>query len=415
VFQDRDDWIVFAPVSGYIFRTDQTTAERFGHFIDEGRPEHARQEQPEPEDSRFAPTDVTAYISNGCPQACHYCYGKPLHSNAARIDEGFFKAGVDLAAANAAEKSSILHVTFHGAGEPTLHWQLFQDCVTAARATAERHGVPSTLSLSTGGQLSPDQVAWTARNLDEISISLDGPRAIQNRQRPRKDGKNSLEQPLALARAVLADGKTPFVKVTVTNKSVDEMATMIKFFAQELGRVCVVFDMMFDVPWRSSDEFSPPHWAQFVDEFGRALDCGEKLGVEVQHAQVSVSAACAAEDSGPRQHFALVAPDVVAAFHDVFAELGETPVLGTYGGYCRETGSIWFDHQKRVSMESTPLEFACQACPCVHACHGTGAAKARIDITEPGKDDTCRMKVGVLKELLRRAVPRRTTLKEALT
>ena len=100
---------------------------------------------PEP----FAPTSVTVSPSEGCTQACIYCYGTPVHRSSRRIDPSFCQAGLEWAASNATEQARSLSVFFHGAGEPTFVWELFARCANLVREVAREHGIAARAALCT--------------------------------------------------------------------------------------------------------------------------------------------------------------------------------------------------------------------------------------------------------------------------
>jgi len=80
VFPDRQDWIVFAPLSGLLMRTNAAMAERFRTFVDTGeRPGESAPPTAVPETEDFAPSYVTISCTNQCSNGCVYCYGAPAH------------------------------------------------------------------------------------------------------------------------------------------------------------------------------------------------------------------------------------------------------------------------------------------------------------------------------------------------
>src|ERR1035437_6098718 len=238
VFPDRQDWIVFAPLSGLVMRTNATVAERFRTFVDTGeRPGESAPLRIVPESQEFAPSHVTISCTNQCSNGCVYCYGAPAHRNASRLDVEFCRAALQVVGQKATQHHQAVHVSFHGVGEPTLDWPLFTKCVGIVRNTQEQFGIQVYVTLCTGGQVSDAKALWIAQQFDEVHISLDGPSDIQNAQRPRADGRDSLEGPLRLARAVREAGKRMGVNATVTSLSLSRMVEIVEFFAEEIGPI----------------------------------------------------------------------------------------------------------------------------------------------------------------------------------
>jgi sulfatase maturation enzyme AslB (radical SAM superfamily) len=408
VFPDGQDWIVFAPLSRLLMRTNATVADRFRNFVDTGeRPGKSAPLPTVSETHEFAPNYVTISCTNRCANRCVYCYGTPAHRNASHLNIDFCHEALQLVGQQAKEHQHAVHVSFHGVGEPTLVWPLFTKCVEMVRRTQEQYEIRVHITLCTSGQVSEEKARWIILQLDEVHVSLDGPSDIQNAQRPRADGRDSLEGPLRLARAVREAGKPIRVKTTVTSLSVGRMVEIVEFVASELGRVRLDFGAMFAPVWVDTRLIRPPQPEEFAAQFGRALDRGRKLGVQVRHPEVAPSTLAQSHPSIVSSHFCLAPPNIITAFYDVPNEGSGNPELGAYGWYDSATKSLRFDHEKRRELERQQASEECLGCPCSVNCLGPGGVKGRM----PGKpgvaEPDCRARVGVLRELLRRAVPRR--------
>lgn len=404
VFPDGDDWIVFGPRSLVALRVNARAAARFRDLPDPGSVRPARSH---PDLDDFVPSCVTIACTNRCEQRCVYCYGTPAHRNPAVIDLEFCAAGLDLAAQRAVARGERLRIIFHGVGEPTFAWRRFTECVDAARDAAQRHGVTAHLDLCTGGQVSAGRAGWIASRFDSVQVSIDGPADIQNRQRPRADGRDSLAGPLRLARTAAAVGRRVCVKATVTAATVGRMVELVEFVAREIGQVRLDLGMMFDPPWVSPERATTPPWRAFVAGFSAALDRGTELGVAVRHPSINWDTLGGERGARLAPHFCLAPPNVVTSFFDVPREGDATPEFGAYGRYDRAAGAIVFDHAKRRRLEEEESHEVCRKCACGAACLGAGGVKGRMPRETPVLGPVCQARLGVLRELLRRAVPPR--------
>jgi sulfatase maturation enzyme AslB (radical SAM superfamily) len=410
VFPDEQDWIVFAPLSRLLMRTNATVAERFQTFVDEGEfPGEPSSPVIPPEDETFAPTHVTIACTNQCAQKCVYCYGTPAHRNQSRLDPDFCRAAMRFVGKRAAGHQQTTHVIFHGVGEPTLVWPLFSECVGIVRQVEREFGLRFRLSLCTGGQVSEAKAQWIAREFDEVQVSLDGPSEIQNLQRPRRDGRDALAEPLALCQTVLGLGKRLRIRTTVTSLSVNRLVEIVEFVAREVGPARLDFGYMFTLPWINGCGVQSPPWENFVTQFGRALDRGIELGVRVRHPDVSLQTFGHQRPNLVAGHFCLAPPSIVTAFYDVPVEGDANPRLGAYGWYDPDSRSIHLDHEKRKQLEGRELFAKCFDCPCSVSCLGPGGVKGRMSGPMEGDQPACQTRIGVLKEILRRAVPRPKT------
>ena len=227
-FPRGSGWLVFAPDDGLLFRTNGAAARRFLDMA-------GQKAGPAPGPDPTPPTCLTVSPTNACGQACVYCYGTPAHQNGRAIDPGFCRAGLRLAAEEAARRNRTLGVTFHGLGEPTLNWPRFSQCVLMAEEEAGRAGASLSLSLCTGGQLDESQGRFIAEHFNEVEVSLDGPVDIQLAQRPRRDGGDSFAPAAGTVHIVRRAGKRVKIKVTATEASTPRLAGITEFFAAEFG------------------------------------------------------------------------------------------------------------------------------------------------------------------------------------
>lgn len=403
VFPDRDEWIVFAPNSRLIMRANENTADRFRDFLDTGSNlQHRESATVATKPSLFPPADVTVVCTNQCAQQCIYCYGTPAHENRSLLDPAFCHAALKLAARTAAASNRALRVFFHGVGEPTLVWPLFEECIEIARRIERDCGIRVFIRLCTGGQVSESQAEWIADQVDEVHVSLDGPRDIQNAQRPRRDKQDSFDHPLNLAQAVARKGKPLSIKATVTTLGVHRMTEIVEFVARQIGAVRLDLGMMFAPPWVDG-RAAPPPWETYVAEFGKALARGAEFGVRVQHPTISYETLCAETPSPVVSHYCIVPPNIVTSFFDVPAEGNADPELGAYGWYYASTETIRFDHTKRRRLEEAEPIAECKDCPCATACHGVAGVKGRFPSDTDFSAAMCQARIGVLKHLLRHA------------
>ena len=408
IFQDGQEWIVFAPLSRLLLRTNAAMAERFRSFVDTGeRPGESALPVTTSETGDFAPNYITIACTNQCANSCVYCYGAPAHRGSSHLNLDFCRAALRFVGQQAKEHHHVLNVSFHGIGEPTLHWPLFTECVEIVRRIQEVIGIQVHLTLCTGGQVSDTKALWIAQQFDHVRISLDGPADIQNAQRPRADGEDSLKGPLRLARAMREAGKPMRVNATVTSLSLKRMLEIVEFVAQDIGQIPVEFMPMFAPVWVDTRLIRPPQPDEFVAQFGRALDRGREVGVQVSYPALDPASLAHGASSIVSSHCCLAPPNVVTAFFDVPNEGSAAPELGAYGWYDATTGSLRFDHEKRRKLEREQACEECLGCPCSPHCLGPGGVKGRM----PGKPGVaasdCQARVGVLRELLRRAAPRR--------
>ncbi len=215
------------------------------------------------------PTDeliAWLHVTNACNLRCTYCYINK--SGAAMTVETAF-AAID-AILEAARRYGYRRVSLkYAGGEATLNLALVermhvyaQDC--ASTAGIELYGVV----LSNGVGLD-DTKLQRIRNLSlRLMISLDGPAAIHNQQRPRINGQESFQAVTSNIKRARNLGMPLTVSVTVTGASVPYVAEVVSWLLQ--------------------------HETHFVLNFYRACQAGTSLAeLALQEQQMIAGLRCA--------------------------------------------------------------------------------------------------------------------------
>jgi radical SAM protein with 4Fe4S-binding SPASM domain len=178
--------------------------------------------------------------TNDCNLGCKYCFSGAQPNKFGSIPWEIAKAAIDLGTRNAIMtrmRTGVggLGIRFFGGGEPTEYWERFAAIVEYARASAQKHNLQILVATITNGQIDQKHYHWFRKNIDEVSISMDGPPEIQNAQRPVSSGEDSFDKSwkFVSAMAVLGMNITT-IRVTVTEQTVNRMAEIAEYFWDNL-------------------------------------------------------------------------------------------------------------------------------------------------------------------------------------
>ncbi|MGN0343005.1 MAG: thioether cross-link-forming SCIFF peptide maturase [Roseburia sp.] len=143
------------------------------------------------------PTVVKAlclHIAHDCNLACRYCFAEEgeYHGRRALMSFEVGKAALDFLIANSGNRRN-LEVDFFG-GEPTLNFQVVKDLVAYGREQEKLHDKHFRFTLTTNGVLLNDEIMEFAnREMDNVVLSIDGRKEVNDRMRPFRNGSGSYD------------------------------------------------------------------------------------------------------------------------------------------------------------------------------------------------------------------------------
>lgn len=185
-----------------------------------------------PTEEPFQPTDVIILTTTFCNFRCVYCYAS------AGIRQEHFKpevarAAIRLAVENAIiQDKAITNLAFHGGGEPTTALSFIKQCVTYAQELAAGR-VEVQSSIVTNGYLNRRQIEWLAQNMHAIQVSLDGPPAIHDEQRPLVNGRATFDRVChTIQQLERASVPNLIIKATISSQHVQDMPAIAEFFCK---------------------------------------------------------------------------------------------------------------------------------------------------------------------------------------
>ena len=178
----------------------------------------------------FPVTTMVLNVTNKCNLACTYCYeyGEDKIVDTTCSDQPKFMAddtardGVEFLLKESGPLE-VAHLTFFG-GETLLNFPVLQDTVAYARRRAEEEGKRIEFSLTTNATLlRPDIIEWLADNEIGVTVSIDGPKEMQDRMRVFHSGKGSYETVQPKIKELLRRHKTRPIgaRVTLTRENLD--------------------------------------------------------------------------------------------------------------------------------------------------------------------------------------------------
>ena len=134
------------------------------------------------------------HVAHSCNLACSYCFAGQGNYQGDRALMSFAvgKQALDFLVANSGTRHN-LEVDFFG-GEPLVNWQVVKDLVAYARSIEKAAGKHFRFTLTTNGVLVDDEVIdFCNREMDNVVLSLDGRKEVNDRFRVDMAGKGSYD------------------------------------------------------------------------------------------------------------------------------------------------------------------------------------------------------------------------------
>ena len=203
-------------------------------------------------------TTLVVNVTNQCNLACEYCYeygeDKIVDTQNGQkpkfMSEETAKESVDFMLA-ASGSNKLARMTFFG-GETLMNFPILKVAIPYARQRAAELGKQVEFSLTTNATLlQPETIEFLADNDIGVTVSIDGPRDMQNRFRVFHDGRGSYDVVLPKIKALLARHKSRPVgaRVTLTSEVLD-VVRIFRHLTDEIGFWEVGFAPVTTCGWR---------------------------------------------------------------------------------------------------------------------------------------------------------------------
>ena len=164
------------------------------------------------------------HIAHDCNLACEYCFAEEgeYHGRRAIMSYEVGKQALDFLIASSGNRRN-LEVDFFG-GEPLMNWEVVKKLVAYGREQEKLHDKHFRFTLTTNGVLLNDEVQeFLNKEMDNVVISMDGRKEVNDRMRPFRNGKGSYDLIVPKFRK-LADSRNQekyYIRGTFTKYNLD--------------------------------------------------------------------------------------------------------------------------------------------------------------------------------------------------
>jgi uncharacterized protein len=354
---------------------------------------------PSPRDAEFRPTTAVLLATNRCNLRCVYCYADGGAGTPREVPLELARMAIDYVHQNAVDLArGRFELNLHGGGEPTLAWQTLVAAVAYARAKQ----LPCRVSLVSNGVWSARQRAWIVDNVDRVTVSFDGARETQDRQRPLASGRGTfgtvLESIRTLDRAEIDYG----VRMTALAPWRGSLARDVGFLCRETGCRSIQVEPAYNQQRGQYRAPSPDQGDDFVAGFMEAFEIAEGARRRLFYSGARPHVLTASFCSAPYGSL------IVTPFGDLVSCYEVTDRQHPLAGTCTigriDESAVVLDGRRRATLLARMEDrlAGCRDCFCYRHCAGDCHVKAFYPGTEaaPGTSLRCRVNRQITAQIL---------------
>ena len=330
-----------------------------------------------PQGCDFFPHEVTLFLTSRCNLRCRYCYAE-AGTRDLNMPPDIAEAAIDLVAANAGLLGSpVFGVGFHGGGEPTVAWNLFQHCVRYAEAKAETMGLDADIFAATNGVLSDEKRSFIIEHCKTVNVSLDGPHDIQDLNRPKASGAGSYADVHDTLKCFDAAGFHYGIRATITAATVNRMEEIVERLRDEFNFAYLHIEPVWACGRCTASGERPPPDGVFERNFVKASARAKALGIDIHYSGARLDVLTTKFCGAPGDGFSVLPEGIATSCYEITDPGAPLASVFHYGHYDQNARTFIFNAERlrmlrEMSVEHFPY---CSDCFCKWHCAGDCLAK----------------------------------------
>lgn len=173
------------------------------------------------------------HVAHDCNLRCKYCFASQgdFHGERLLMDLETGKKALDFLIKNSGNRRN-LEVDFFG-GEPLMNFSLVKDLVSYGREQEKLFNKNFRFTITTNGVLLDDEIIdYINENMDNVVLSLDGRKDINDYMRPTTNEKGSFDVIVPKFKELIDKRKDKdyYIRGTFTNKNLDFSKDLIEYY-----------------------------------------------------------------------------------------------------------------------------------------------------------------------------------------
>lgn len=375
--------------------------ERCG-VIEQGESSNLPEVSVSPEPKPYLPTGVTIFPTFDCNLRCVYCYSSAGEQVGKNLEWEVAQGAIDFIVENAQRKGKdSIQVGFHGGGEPFVAFDLVRRVVEYTREQAQAHSLNTKFFSATNGILSSRKLEYLIQNFQTVAVSMDGPKDIQDCQRPKAGGQGSYESVMESISGFEERGFRYSVRSTVTAESVRRLDEIVDFFSGLKSLNYLHLEPLFECGRCLTTKTSAPDPTVFLEEYLKAEVTAKRKKQELIYSAAQLGTLvhyfCGASGS----NFVVTPDGNVTTCFEVSREGDPRSEIFMIGKYEPESGKFQINTDKVSRLQERSVENlpGCSGCFAKYNCAGDCLAKIHQqsgDMFNTASNSRCLINKGML-------------------
>lgn len=182
------------------------------------------------------------HVAHDCNLSCNYCFASQGNFKGQRelMNEEVGKRALDFLIENSGNRRNI-ELDFFG-GEPLMNFDLVKKLVAYGRKIEKEHNKHFRFTITTNGVLlSDDNIDFINENMDNVVLSLDGRKDINDCMRPTVNGKGSYDIIVPKFKKLVEKrgDKDYYIRGTFTNNNLDFSEDLKTFYEEGFEKTSI--------------------------------------------------------------------------------------------------------------------------------------------------------------------------------
>ena len=232
------------------------------------------------ESAETLPVMAVLLMTNRCNLACTYCYAAAGSHTPQDMPWATARTLIRTAFENArANGDSKFALSFHGGGEPTLNWSVLKKAVDYAQNLP----LACDISLASNGVWSPSKRDFICENIDQVTLSFDGVKAVHDAQRPHRSGRGSFREVFETIRSLDTAAVNYGIRMTVLPNTIDRLHESVEFLCRETGVRAIQIEGSFTIERGIYADPSLEAGNRFIEQFIQAARIAAEQDIQVTY------------------------------------------------------------------------------------------------------------------------------------